>query len=169
MVADFVAAVDSFVPLQKTLVGAEMEPDWKRGRELNERKLLLPIEVDGEQRGQSLMVLAYPNNPTLMFKVGIQFLGHVVCRLDFEFEAVHANNFQSVGDGLPRLVVGPHWHKWVINKGYILSSGLPFKLRNAVPFDNHPRFDAALRAFCAEWNIELGHHAIELPHRDALL
>lgn len=169
MVADFVAAVDSFAPLQKRLVGAEIEPEWRRGRDVNERKLLLPIEAGGEQRGQSLLLLAYPNNHTLMFKIGIQFFDHVVCRLDFDLEAIHANNFRSFEDDLQRMIVGPHWHKWGINKGYVMSVGLPFKLHNAVPFDNHPRFDSALRTFCADWNIDLGHHAIDLPPRDALL
>lgn len=169
LVADYVAAVDSFVPLKKRLIGAEIEPEWKTGREINERRLLLPIEVNGEQAGQSLMIMAYPNNPTLMFRIGIKFFDYIVCRLDFELEAIHANNFRAIDEGLPHLIAGPHWHKWGINRRLVMSAGFPIKLHNAVPFDNHPRFDAALRAFCADWNIDLGHHSIELPPRDSLL
>lgn len=168
MVDDFIAAVDAFLPLQKTLVGAHIRPVWRPGREPGEYKLLLPLEIDGEQRGQQLLLLAYPNNPTLMFKIGIQFLDHVICRLDFELEAVHGNNFSLWGDGLPYIVSGPHWHKWEINRSHVHSTGFPFKLPNAVPYSNSRQFDATLRFYCAERFIEIGKHEIDLPPRDSL-
>lgn len=170
-VSDFVAAVDAFYPVKKVLVGADIPPSWTQGYgPLNsEYKLLLPIEIDGEQRGQYLMVLAYPNNHTLMFKIGMKFFSHVVCRLDFELEATHANNFRAWGDGLPLMVIGPHWHKWGLNRSMVTSIGFPLQLHNAVPFDASRRFDAVLRNYCADWSIELGQHLIELPKKDTLI
>lgn len=171
VVSDFVAAVDEFFPVPKALIGADSASTWTRGYgQANlEYKLLLPIEVEGEQRGQYLMILAYPNNPTMMFKIGMKFFDHIVCRLDFELEATHGNNFRSWGDGLPPVVVGPHWHKWSLNRTLVTSLGFPLQLHNAVPFEESKKFDATLRAYCSDWSINLGRHAIELPQRDMLI
>jgi hypothetical protein len=167
---DFIAAVDAFMPLPKRIVGADNTPQWQPGRSPGQLKLLLPIEVDGEQRGQQLFLQAYPNNPTLMFSVGIMFAGRVVCRLDFELEATHGNNLRSWDDELPRFVNGPHWHKWEINRAIIRTQTLeyPLRLNNAMPFDAARQFDSTLRIFCAERHIDLGYHEIDLPPRDSL-
>lgn len=168
-VTNFVAAVDAFRPVSKTLIGADITPEWKRGRQDGERKLVLPIEVGGEQSGQALMIVTCPNNPTLMFRIGIKFFEHVICRIDFDLDARHTNNARSWADGLPPLVIGPHWHRWELNRSSINSISSPLKLPHAIPFNDAKRFDSVLRAFCADWSIELGRHAIDLPPRDALL
>ena len=115
------------------------------------------------------MLLAYPNEPVLTFKIAIKFFDHVVCRLDFDPVAVHGNNFRSWGDGLPAIIHGPHWHKWELNRTLVRSTTGPLKLQNAIPYDGSQKFDATLRAYCAARAIELGHHAVELPPRNTLL
>lgn len=169
MVDDFIAAVDAFLPLPKRLVGASGRPIWRAGRDPGSRQLFLPLEIYGEQRGEQLMLLAYPNHPTLKFVLGVKFFEHVVCRLDFDQEAVHGNNCRSWNDDIPTVVRGPHWHKWEINRALIRSTGFPLKLANAVPFNDSRKFDATLRAYCAAREIELGQHAIELPPKDSLI
>jgi hypothetical protein len=113
--------------------------------------------------------MAYPNHPTLMFRIGIKFLDHMVCRLDFELDGAHANNFSSWDDGLPGLVKGPHWHSWEINRRLIKSIGSAFELHNATPFSISRQFDASLRWYCGERQIEIGRHEIELPPKEMLI
>lgn len=172
IVSDFVDAVDAFRPLNKNLVATTVSPKWETGRDINEKILLIPIEIDGEQRGQRLIIKALPNERNLTFMLGILFLDHMVCRLDFDPYATHGNNFQTQEMQLPLVIKGPHWHKWTLNRDRVkgLSSlQNASQLNNAEEYRQSRQFDATLRTFCSEWSIAIGYHTIELPSKDLLL
>ncbi len=166
-----VAAIDAFVAMDKRLIGADEPPTWREGREqgLNEWIIKLPLEVAGEQRGQSLMVQAYPNSPSLKFRIAILFEPSI-CRLDFELACIHPNAHAEETEGLKAIVKGPHLHAWDDNKRFFYSATLAPKLHNAYEIPTNIRsFDSALRWFCTEYRIELpGSHRIELPTRTTL-
>jgi hypothetical protein len=163
---EFVEAVAAFMTLEKVLVGAD-SPVWQPGRNPDERRLKLPLQVGGELRGQHLLITACPDYHNLMFHIGISFEEKVVCRLDFEPDTVHGNNFGTVE--LPPLIKGPHCHPWELNRGLVTSVLLHDRLPNAIPFTDAQKFDATLRWYCAKRRIELGHHGIEFPSRERLL
>jgi hypothetical protein len=168
-IADFVAAVDVFMATPKQLVGTDTRPVWQIGRQADQRKLVLPVEIEGEQRGQFLLLQAYPQHPTMKFSIGTMFADLVVCRLDYCLEDTHANNFATALEKLPPIVVGPHWHSWEANRGLITSLTKPLKLHNALPFTFAKQFDAIFRWYCATRNIKLDKHAISLPPRETLI
>lgn len=161
---EFIAAVDKFMPLPKVLVGASGLHQWQQGRDgADEACLKLPIEVGGVQSGQLLHITAFPEHPTLKFRVGIYF-GQVLCRLDFDLEAKHGNNLIPRDVVLPSLVTGPHWHSWELNRHLFKSVTSYTRLKCAAPLDAGVRkFDAALRWYCAQRKIQLGQHGIVLP------
>jgi hypothetical protein len=99
----------------------------------------------------------------MMFRIGIQFDEKMVCRLDYELDATHGND---LGSGMAELMIqGPHWHAWELNRHSVSSVLHHDRLRNAVRYTAARRFDAALRWYCGERHISLGHHGIELPRR----
>lgn len=167
-VSDFVRAVGAFMDKPKFLV-SNTAPTWSNGREPDALRLKLPIEIDGEQSGQSLVIFAYPEHKTLKFTVGIQFGDHVVCRFDHELEAVHGNNGKNRPMDLPRTVYGPHWHDWELNKCSFSSTSEYFKMPYAQPLSVSRSFDAGLRWYCNERKMKLGFHEIEFPSRRRLL
>jgi len=168
-VTAFIAAVDKFMSLDKRLVGADEIMSWQPGREPDTYFLKLPLEVDGEQMGQSLFVKAYPLHPTQRFSIGIIF-EPTICRLDFWLEGIHSNGLTATSEGLSALINGSHYHPWEINKGCVESPNKLFKLQKAVPFTDARQFDSALRWFCGENKILLPpKHTIELPLRTRLI
>jgi len=175
-VANFIAAVDTFIEQPKRLVGANASfVGWMPGRDRDEARLIFPLEIAGEQLGHTLIISAFPDSPTLRFRLILMFLGWDVSRLDFDQNVKHANRFPRFaptfgrGRALPGLVTGPHWHSWQINKETIHSLANPFKLPYALPFTETQQFDASLRWFCAKHSIELDHHNIVYPHRVKLI
>ncbi|MBS0566093.1 MAG: hypothetical protein JSS59_01605 [Proteobacteria bacterium] len=162
---EFVAAVDAFMLAQKTLAGVDAPLTWQRARDDDARRVKIPIQVDGEQHDQYLLIDAFPEHESLKFCVAIMFSEYVVCRLDFDLEVVHGNNHSHE---LPLLVVGPHWHSWELNRTTI-ELGHRFHLPNALEFHEARQFDATLRWYCAQRHIALGAHKIELPHAERLL
>jgi hypothetical protein len=166
-VSDFVAAVDSFMAAaDKSLVLGPQVPEWRRVRDEDFVRIKLPLEVAGEQLGQHLLIDAYTEHPTLKFCIGIMFPEGVVCRLDYELEAVHGNGFAY---GLPLEVQGPHWHSWELNRLSFKDNGHFLKLPYATTFHDARQFDATLRWYCAQRHIALGAHGIEFPPRGRLL
>jgi hypothetical protein len=163
--AQFVEEVDAVLAVKKDLLGAEA-PIWRPGRDVSEKRLKLPLSIDGEQFGQNLVIQAYPDYPTLKFRLGIECLGKIVCRIDYADET-HGNNLAP--HSLPILVHGPHWHPWELNRshaGSILSyDSLPY----AVHFKEARRFDATLRWYCAKRHINLDEHGITFPPKERLL
>jgi hypothetical protein len=162
---EFIAAVDAFMLAQKTLAGVDTPLTWQRARDDDARRDKIPIQVNGEQHDQFLMIDSFPEHDSLKFCVGIMFSDYVVCRLDFDLDDVHGNNHAPE---LPLLVIGPHWHSWELNRNTITLGHL-FHLSNALEFHDARQFDATLRWYCAQRNIVLGAHAIELPLAERLL
>ncbi|MFO1503563.1 MAG: hypothetical protein U1F39_07075 [Steroidobacteraceae bacterium] len=160
---EFALAVDSCMESPKTLAGSD-GPSWQQGRDPDELRMKLPLQIAGEQSGAFLMIVAYPEYHSLKFRIGIEFHGKVVDRLDYELDVAHANK-AGFGD----LVKGPHWHTWEDNRHLVGSIYKHDKLPIAISFTDAQRFDAALRSYCKKRNIEIGHHGIEFPLRRKLL
>jgi hypothetical protein len=169
-VADIVSAINDFMATPKAVLGVEGQPVWAPGWTEHERVMHYPIEVGGEFRGAQLMVVAFPRAPDLKFRLGILFPA-MIARLDFTDET-HPNSMGAVMDGLPSFVTGPHYHSWRVNSRFFHGVTKPPKLHNAEPFiEPVHSFDAALRWFCADTNINglPANHRIELPPRMDLL
>lgn len=166
-----VAVIDAFMQSEKLLVGADQQQNWQDGREHGEKKLKLPLELGGEQSGQSLIVMAYPRHEPLMFRILIAF-EPAVCRLDFSQHEKHGNPLDCAVDGIPGMVIGAHCHPWSLNKRFFTGVTQAVKLHCAIPFAPQiKKFDSALRWFCDENNVRLpnGKHVIELPTKDTLI
>lgn len=169
-VADLVAAVDAFMAASKRIVGYEVAPTWGPGRSPLEREMKYPIEVEGEQRAQ-LMIVAFPREPELKFRLGI-LLPAMICRIDHTDES-HNNTLTGFVTGaVPLVVRGPHYHSWPLNRRFFRGATVSPELHDAAPLNNSGRsFDAVLRWFCTDTNIDPlpPDHRIVLPRRDQLL
>ena len=169
--AQFVAAVDAFMDMKKRLIGADVSPTWQAGRDPDQLRLKLPLELDGVQHGQTLCIDAHPAYPTLRFYIMILFApeGPSICRLDYRLDDIHPNNADSLVK-LPSMVCGPHYHAWRLNRHLAKSTAHALPLPNATPLPKIRQFDAALRWFCSENKIILPPgHRIELPAKERLL
>ena len=117
------------------------------------------------------MVVAFPHQRELKFRLGIQFPG-MICRLDFTAET-HPNTLDGIKVGLvPPIVTGPHYHSWPINRRFFRGVTKPPELHDAVPYREAGRtFDAVLRWFCTDTNIDSlpPGHRIAMPPRELLL
>ena len=168
--ADIAAAVDQFLKAPKRLVGADMPMQWGPGHSDNERATVLPLELGGEQSGAKLLLVGFPHERNLKFRLSI-LIPAPICRLDFTDET-HGNTLADAGDRIPPIVQGPHYHSWPLNRRFCRGATLPTKLHNAAPFEIRARsFDAILRWFCTDTNIEglPPDHRIALPTTDRLL
>jgi hypothetical protein len=165
-VLELIQAVDAFLEAPKNLATGMGQLQWGAARDECAKRLKLPLEIEGEQHGHHLVIDAFPNSSSLKFCLAIQFGEHVVDRIDYELTVRHANQINS---GLPQMVKGPHWHKWSYNRNTFKRKDNFLKLPNASAFETPRQFDATLRMFCADNNIAIGNHGIELPPRDSLL
>ena len=170
-IADLVEAVDAFLAAPKRVIGHDSAPQWGPGFSLHERVMKYPLEIAGELRGSQLMIVGFPRELALKFRVGILFPG-MICRLDFTDET-HINSLSGVESGaVPREVIGPHYHSWPLNRRFFRGVTKPPELHDALPYNEPGRtFDAVLRWFCADTNIESlpPGHSISLPVRDLLV
>lgn len=168
--SDLVAAVDSFMAAKKRIVGAHSAPEWRKGFSPLEMEMKYPLEVEGELRGSHLMIVGFPREYGLKFRLGILFPA-MVSRVDYTDET-HVNSLALASDGVPTSVSGPHYHPWTMNRRFFVGTTKPPKLHNAVELAcDGKSFDAVLRWFCAETNIESlpPDHMIELPRTDFLI
>jgi hypothetical protein len=161
-------AVDAFMAAPKRIVSADLPGEWLQGYRPNERQMKYPLEVGGELLGPQLVVVGFPRERQLKFRVGILFPA-MICRLDYTDET-HANSLGGITDlGLPPDVVGPHYHSWLLNRRFFHGTTVPLRLHNATPYPGAGRsFDAILRWYCADTNIEPlpANHAIGLPPQE---
>jgi hypothetical protein len=168
---EIVAAVDAFMATRKRIVGQDVAPQWGPGFTPHERVMKYPLEVQGEQRGAQLAVVCFPHQRDLKFRLGILFPA-MVCRLDYTDET-HGNSLDGVSRKLvPPTVVGPHYHSWPLNRRFFRGVTKAPELHDAVPYQEPGRtFDAVLRWFCADTNIDSlpPAHRIALPPPDTLL
>jgi hypothetical protein len=162
---EIVAAIDAFMALPKRIVGANSLPQWRQGYLPAEVEMKYPIEVEGELRGAQLMVIGFPRERDLKFRLGILFPG-MICRLDYTDET-HPNSISGILElGLPNEVTGPHYHSWPLNRRFFRGVTKPPQLHDAVPYGEPGRsFDAILRWFCADTHIDAlpSNHGIMLP------
>jgi hypothetical protein len=100
----------------KRVVNADVPPQWSDGWYGEEPAAKLPLEIDGELGAARLLIVGMPDAPGLQFRLGILMLG-CVCRVDFTDET-HLNSHAVVGDNLPRIVRGPHYHSWEQNRRF---------------------------------------------------
>lgn len=168
---EIVAAVDAFMATPKRIVGHDTAPQWGPGYSHHEVVVKYPLEIGGELRGSQLMVVGFPRQRDLKFRLGILFPA-MICRLDYTDET-HINSVSGFLSGrVPYKVTGPHYHSWPINKRFFRGPTVPPKLHDAVPYEEAGRtFDAVLRWFCANTAIESlsPSHRIELPAYELLI
>jgi hypothetical protein len=164
-------AIEAFLATPKRVVGYASGPTWNRGFSVHEVVMKYPIEIDGELRGSQLMIVGFPREPELKFRLGILFPG-MICRLDYTDET-HVNSISGSSAGtVPYMVSGPHYHSWLLNRRFFRGVTRPPKLQDAAPYTQSARtFDAVLRWFCADTRIESlpPNHLISLPARELLL
>jgi hypothetical protein len=165
---EFIAEVTQFFAEPKTLAGIGEPVAWQPNRDPAERCIKLPIEVNGAQNGQSLVLVARPARGPMDFSISVIY-GVGVCRLDFDETGGHNNGFGPHLGNLPPVVVGSHFHRWNYNARFVEGDLQLLELKNAEEIPNTIRsFDSCLRWFCDEANIALPHnHHIALP--DTLL
>jgi hypothetical protein len=166
---EFVAAVDAFMATRKTIVGADTALAWAPARDEGCLCIKLPLEINGEQHGQTLMVQSCPNSPFVPNFNIMAIWSTAVSRLDFDGTS-HGNKVPWIRD-VPAVIHGPHYHPWALNKRFVTNAREHQKLPIAVALPpNIQQFDAALRWFCADNNIDLPRgHRIELPPRTRLI
>lgn len=169
-VADLASAIDTFMAEEKTVVGADRPFFWSEGYSRHERVAKFPLEVNGEQPGAHLAVVAFPNAAVLKFRLSVCF-NAAICRLDYTDE-YHPNSLLIAADNLPSAVNGPHYHSWPVNRRFFRAATTAVELHNAMPFNTSARsFDSILRWFCEDNRINglAPNHNIELPSRERLL
>lgn len=151
---DFIKGVDDLLAARKTLAGIDLPLDWPAARDGIGVEAKVPVEVAGTQYGDKLTVVAVP--PMGTFHINLISLGLCVSRLDFDPQQPHPNTMFADLDGLPAWVSGKHFHRWSINKRFVMGDGSLERLLHAeeLPTTIH-RFDQALRWFCSEVGIDL--------------
>jgi hypothetical protein len=146
-------------------------PGLRPGFNQYEVVMKYPLEIEGELRGAQLMVVGFPRERKLKFRIGILFPA-MICRLDYTDET-HVNSISGGFLGaVPCSVTGPHYHPWALNRRFFRGVTTPQRLHDAAPYNESGRtFDAILRWFCADTNIESlpTDHLISLPGPDLLL
>jgi hypothetical protein len=170
-VAELIDAVDAFMATPKRIVGYNSAPQWGPGYTPHELETKYPLEVEGELRGAQLMIVGFPRQRDLKFRVGILFPA-MICRLDYTNET-HVNSVSGyLSDMVPEDVTGPHYHSWRVNRRFFRGTLRPPRLFDAVLYNSPGRtFDAILRWFCSDTKIESlpPDHLIALPRAETLL
>src|SRR5947209_6695359 len=149
-VAEIVGAIDTFMATPKRIVGYDSAAQWAPGFTPHEVVTKYPLEIDGELRGSQLMVVGFPRERSLKFRLGVLFPA-MICRLDYTDET-HTNSLAGYLAGrVPLEVQGPHYHSWPLNRQFFRGVTVPPKLHDAVLYNQPGRtFDAILRWFCAD-------------------
>ena len=160
---EFIAAADACIAASKVPAGID-GPKWQPGRDPDELRVKLPLEINGELSGSYLLIMAYPDHHDLKFRFCVEVGGKVIDRLDFESDETHANTA-----GFGNLIHGPHWHAWKDNRHLSTAVTKYDKLPIAVEFIEARKFDASLRWYCKQVNIVLNQHGIEFPAPQRLL
>lgn len=161
--AEFIHSVEKFLGREKSLVGVGSPPQWQPNRDGSGHETRVPIEVAGVQYGDHLIIWCVPQ--TGAFHILITRFEACVSRLDFDDLQGHTNTLLAAEDGLPWVVSGRHFHRWSINRRFVMANGSLERLKHAEELPAKIRsFEQALRWFCHETNIILPHdHYITLP------
>ena len=146
----------------KSIPGIEEPTHFELGTFRNEYILKLPVETNGIQ-GPEKIIIAY--RPNLHMDYSISFVCNVsVCRFDYDEAGGHTNSFIASKFGIPLIVTGPHFHRWNYNRQFVDNDTKLPELKNAEEVRGIRTFDSALRWFCGAVNVYLPHnHSIALP------
>jgi hypothetical protein len=160
---DFVRYVTDFLAAPKSLAGIDVPVQWAPGRQSGELTTKIPIERDGAQEGEMLVIVYIPSRSG--FAINIVCSQLCVTRLDFDSHGPHVNGFGGLNDGMPLEVGERHFHKWESNMRFVEALNAPLDLKYAEDCAQTLRnFDDVLRHFCDDNNIQLPNgHYIELP------
>lgn len=165
MTSDVRVLVDGFLQARKSLAGI---PAWVEDLDRGTWRWTRAIEIDGELRGLTLLVKAYPQENPLKFRIMINAT-RCVWRLDVANDQ-HVNPLSAPAHaGL--VIVEPHYHAWADNRIFATANSLPSKLKNARIFpDKSEDFAAMFRWFCAQTAIVVGTSDVPiLPQSGKLL
>src|ERR1700730_19037151 len=133
---------------RKCIVGHDSAPQWGPGFSAYEAVMKYPLEIENELRGAQLMVVGFPRERDLKFRLGILFPA-MICRLDYADET-HTNSIDGVLlRAVPYAVQGPHYHSWPLNRRFFRGVTLPQTLLDAGPYDAGPYNEPGrLTQFC---------------------
>ena len=165
---EFTSLVDAFLAKPKSLAGVITSESWKLGSSREVRRLVLPLEVDGEVSGPFVQVLAFPDWHILRFKINLS-MPPDVWRVCFDPEDLHTNARRKERDNVPPGVIGSHHHSWEANKRFVRNAGKHQELENAVPLPSElTNFDETFLWFCGQINV-LNPPTFALPQRETLI
>lgn len=158
--------VDHLLAERKELAG---EPRWHRGPRSGQMKWKAPLSLAGEVLSMDLIVIAYPEMPSLTFMMMVTCEDIVISRMDYSDNEEH-NNGWVVPPIITRWKIrGPHLHSWRHNKEFATHSTLPEILEYAILIPVAARgFENAFRWFCGEHNIVVA-EAPDYPGSELLL
>lgn len=166
---EFIAEVDSLLQKPNKVLAGGANVAWQMGRNFDEQIIKIPIETDGIQEGDELVIVAYPNEPDTYSILLIHRIA--IARLDVvPTTDGHTNALLLPTEDLPSVVMGPHFHRWSINRRLIESASKLQRLRMAEPYTGTLKLMSALRWFCGEAKIVVPHDVqFELPRSEKLI
>lgn len=145
-------AVDQLMAADKTLLG---DGDWQCDAIDRDCKLVFTLAIDGVPCGLSLQITDFPMQPSKGWTIIIN-APPAVWRLDFDGpKEWHLNDVPEMHE-CPRLIYGPHYHPWRLNRAGVKRGRLPTELPLAMPLPAMRGFDATLHWFCDETRITIG-------------
>jgi hypothetical protein len=105
-IVEIIVAVDAFMAAPKRIIGYDSAPQWGPSFSQYEAATKYPLEIGGELRGAQLMVVGFPRERKLKFRLGILFPA-MICRLDYTDET-HPNSISGfLMHSVPYVVTGP--------------------------------------------------------------
>ncbi|WIA58242.1 hypothetical protein N6H05_10740 [Sphingobium sp. WTD-1] len=161
------ADVDDLLAAEKEMIGLF---EWTDNHRKNERRMVIPLAIDGETTNVEMVIKSFPNHEELKFTI---MLVYNVCiwRLCFATDTGHLNPFVRP----LYLPLGPfntpHYHSWCDNRPKFDTSPLPKRMQyaNFLPADLTD-FSSCFRWFCGQVNIRIGKgREPMLPAPDRLL
>ena len=127
--------------------------------------------MEDRQSPRNLRVQVLSRERNFKFRLGILFPA-MICRLDYTDET-HSNSISGfLLRAVPYVVTRPHYHSSPLNRRFFRGITAPQTLHDAVPYNEPGRtFDAILRWFCADTNIESlpPGHPISVPAPEFLV
>jgi hypothetical protein len=168
--AQKVAQIDAFMAARKEILSPNLQGAWQPAHTPNERMLKWPLAIDGVISGGLLVQGDPTRRDRPFFRISI-LCPATICRLDYTDET-HPNSHRIVGETLPAIVHGEHYHSWPINRRFFKDFDHPVEIHNAVPYvGGGKQFDSVLRWFCTDNNIEPlpPDHQIALPKWEKLI
>lgn len=163
-----VQAVDDFLASTKTLVG---DGAWVCDPDQDNCRLKFTIaQDDGLPTGSTLEIIDFPLDEPRGFTITLN-LPPCIWRLDFDPPPKGHTNDVPDGHECPRLITGPHFHPWRLNRVFHTGRRPPEEIPLALPLPREVRvFRSALDWFCSETRITLAKNQVpELPPRGRLL